>query len=100
MIHVVATLTVQEGRRDEYLAIFGKYVPIVQAEDGCIRYEPFVDIDSGLERQKPLRENVVVVLETWESLEKLHAHIAAPHMAELKAELGDIVTDLDLQIVG
>ena len=100
MIHIVATVTVQESRRDDYLAIFTKYVPIVQAEDGCIRYEPFVDVESGLGRQKPVRDNVVIVLETWESLEKLHAHIAAPHMAELKEELGDIVTDLDLQIVG
>jgi len=100
MIHIVATVTVQEGKRDAYLEIFSKYVPIVQAEEGCIRYEPFVDIESGLGRQKPVRQNVVVVLETWESLEKLNAHIAAPHMAELKNQLGDIVTDLDLQIVG
>lgn len=44
IIHVIATVTVHDGKRDDYLAIFHKLVPKVLAEQGCIEYGPTVDI--------------------------------------------------------
>jgi quinol monooxygenase YgiN len=63
MIHVVATVEIAPGKRDQWLGLFAELVPKVLAEDGCIEYGPTIDIDSGIGRQIPIRENVVTVLE-------------------------------------
>ncbi len=99
MIHVVATVEIAPGKRDQWLELFGELVPKVLAEDGCIEYGPTVDIDSGIGRQIPMRDNVVTVLEKWESLDALNAHLLAPHMAEYKEAVKDLVTGLELQIL-
>jgi quinol monooxygenase YgiN len=54
--------------------------PTVRKEKGCIRYIPTVDIHSGLPPQV-LDANLVMLIETWESLEALRNHLATPHMA-------------------
>lgn len=46
-----------------------------------------------------MRENVVVILEKWESLAALKAHLAAPHMAEYRQRVKDLVAGVTLQIV-
>jgi len=99
MVHVIATLEIAPGKRDEYLALFADLVPKVKAEQGCIAYGPTIDVDSGLGPQQPVRDNVVTVVEQWESLDALSAHIAAPHMAEYKEAVKDIVVGLDLQVL-
>jgi len=99
MIHAVATIEIVPGKREEYLDLFAELVPKVLAEDGCIEYGPTIDIESGIGRQSPMRENVVTVLEKWESLDALKAHVVAPHMAEYKEAVKDLVTGLELQIL-
>ena len=46
MIYVIAGIELNEGCRDEFLEIFKGNVPKVRAENGCIKYEPTVDVDS------------------------------------------------------
>lgn len=99
MIHVIATIDIAPGKRDEYLRIFAELVPKVRAEQGCIAYGPAVDVESGISIQTPLRENVVTAIEQWSDLDALKAHIAAPHMAEYKEAVKDLVVGLDLQIL-
>jgi len=99
MIHVIATVTVKPGKRDAFLAEFHRIVPMVHAEVGCIEYGPTVDIASGLSVQGPLRENVVVIVEKWESLETLHAHTQAAHMADYRVRVRDFVESVTLQIL-
>jgi quinol monooxygenase YgiN len=99
MVHVIATIRLKAGRRDEFLAILRANVPNVRGEDGCIRYEPAVDVDSGLSAQGPLRQDVVVILEQWKSLEHLHRHLAAPHMQVYRQQVRDLVEGVELQVM-
>jgi quinol monooxygenase YgiN len=99
MIHVIATVTVKPGKRDAFLAEFHRIVPLVHAEAGCIEYGPTVDIASGMSVQGPLRENVAVIVEKWESLEALHAHTQAAHMADYRVRVRDFVESVTLQIL-
>jgi quinol monooxygenase YgiN len=99
MIFVIATIEVKPGKREAFLAEFHKNMPNVQAEQGCIEYGPTVDLASGLKAQIPLRENVVTIVEKWESLPALQAHIVAPHMATYRERVKEIVVGSALQIL-
>ncbi len=99
MIHVLATIEVKPGRRDDFLAEFRRVVPLVLAETGCIEYGPTVDVETGLSAQGPSRQDVVTVIEKWEGLDQLKDHLAAPHMAEYKARVKDLVRGVSLQVV-
>jgi quinol monooxygenase YgiN len=99
MIHVIATVTVQDGQREAFLREFQKIVPLVRAEAGCVEYGPAVDVASGLALQGPARENVVVILEKWDSVDALRAHSAAPHMAEYRQHVKDLVKSVHLQVL-
>ncbi|MDB5391530.1 MAG: hypothetical protein JWM11_7176 [Planctomycetaceae bacterium] len=99
MIYVIATVQVAPGMRSAFLAEFRRLVPDVLAEAGCLFYGPAVDIPSGLGRQIPLRDSVVTIVESWESLEHLQAHIAAPHMATYRERVKDLVLTSGLQVL-
>ena len=99
MVHVIATIDIAPGKRDEYLELFAQLVPKVRADNGCLAYGPTLDIDSGISVQIPLRENVVTVVEQWSSLDALQAHLTAPHMGEYKQAVKDIVVGLTLQVL-
>ncbi len=68
MIHVIATVEVRPGKRDALLAEFGKNVPNVRAEKGCIEYGATLDAKTDIKAQIPYRENAVTIVEKWESL--------------------------------
>lgn len=99
MVHVIAAIDVAEGKRDEFLKIFATLVPQVHAEDGCIAYEATCDVDSGIEVQIPVRTNTITVVEKWESLDALKAHLTIAHMDEFRSNVSDIVTGISLQIL-
>ena len=99
MIHVIATIEIAPGKRDEYLELFAQLVPKVRAEQGCLAFGPAVDVDSGISVQIPLRDDVVTVVEQWSDLDALKAHISAPHMDEYKENVRDIVVGLDIQVL-
>jgi quinol monooxygenase YgiN len=99
MIHVIATITVKPGKRAAFLAEFHRIVPAVHAEAGCIEYGPTVDAATGLPMHGPLRENVAVIVEKWDSLDALKAHMHAPHMAEYRVRVKELVESVQLQIL-
>jgi len=99
MIHVLATIEVKPGKREAFVAEFHRIMPMVRAEAGCIEYGPTVDVASGIAMQAPLRENVAVIIEKWESLAALKAHMQAPHMAEYRVRVKDMVVGVQLQIL-
>jgi quinol monooxygenase YgiN len=98
MIIVLAAITVKPGSRPAFIEIFNANVPNVLAEDGCIEYAPTVDVETGLPPQQ-LDENIVTIVEKWDSVEALKAHLAAPHMLSYKEQVKDIVTGLDLKVL-
>jgi quinol monooxygenase YgiN len=99
MIIVLATIELHSGKRPNFLAEFRQIVTKVQAEKGCIEYFPAVDTASGLPVQGPAREDIVVVVEKWESVAALEAHLIAPHMMEYRPKVKDFVKKVHLQIL-
>jgi quinol monooxygenase YgiN len=99
MIYVIATVEVKPGKREAFLAEFHKNVPNVVAEKGCIEYGPTVDVKTDIKTQIPLREDTVTIVEKWESLQALHAHSLAPHMATYRERVKDSVLSVSLQVL-
>ncbi len=99
MIFVIAAIEVKPGKREAFLAEFHKNVPNVRAEKGCLEYGPTVDVKTDIKAQIPLRENVVTIVEKWESLQALHAHLVAPHMGAYRERVKDYVVGATLQIL-
>ncbi|MCU0704470.1 MAG: antibiotic biosynthesis monooxygenase [Fimbriiglobus sp.] len=99
MIHVLATIDIAPGKRAEFLTHFAWVTPLVRAEAGCIEYGAAVDIASGLAVQPPLRPDAVVVVEKWKSLQHLKDHLTAPHMAEYRVRVKELVTAVSLQVL-
>jgi len=99
MIHVIATIRLKPGCREDYLKILSDNVPKVKGEDGCLAYEPAVDVDSGLPVQGPIRPDVVTIVEAWQSLDALRAHLKTAHMAAYREAVKDYVTDLTVQVL-
>lgn len=99
MIHVLATIELAEGKREAFLKEFHLLVPLVRAEAGCLEYGPAIDVATGLAAQAPPRDNVVLVLEKWASLEALQAHLVAPHMTAYRSRVKDLVANVRLQVL-
>lgn len=99
MIHVIATIEVKAGQRQAFLAEFHGVVPLVKAEAGCMAYGPTVDVATGLPSQVPVRENVVTIVEQWTDLDALRTHLAAPHMAEYRVRVKDLIVRVQLQVL-
>lgn len=99
MIHVIATVNVTPGTRDRFLSEFHKLVPLVRKEDGCIEYGPAIDAATDIGAQQQKGADSVTVIEKWESLEALKAHLVAPHMGEYRARVKDLVTATTLHVL-
>lgn len=98
MISVIATISLKPGTRADFLKVFNANVPAVLAENGCAEYFPAVDVDAKLDAQSK-DENAVVVIEKWESLDALHAHLQAPHMVEFREKAGDMIQGISLKVL-
>lgn len=98
MVHVIAFIKVKPGKREELIKIFNENVPNVLAEDGCIQYTLTVDTDSGIDIQMK-DDNIVTVIEKWESIEALHAHLAAPHMEQYRKDTEEMTEGVELKVL-
>lgn len=99
MIHVIATIDLNPGTRAAFLSEFHKIVAPVRAEAGCLDYGPTIDADTGIAAQCSARPDIVTVVERWESLEHLQAHLVAPHMVDYRPKVKDFVKSVKLQIL-
>ena len=99
MIFVIAAIELQPGKREAFLQEFAKIVEPVRAEDGCLEYGPTIDLQTSISAQGEAREDVVTVVEKWESVEALEAHLIAPHMLTYREQVKDLVVDVALQIL-
>jgi quinol monooxygenase YgiN len=98
MINVIASIRVKTGKLYDYLAILKANIPAVRKEKGCIEYVPTVDIDVKLTPQV-LDKNVVTLLEKWESLEALHAHLGSPHMLDYREKVQTMVENVSFKVL-
>jgi len=98
MINVIASIHVKEGNVSKFLEIFKDNVPNVLKEEGCMDYVPTIDAPTGLPPQK-LNENVVTILEKWDSVEALQVHLKAPHMIAYGEKVKNLVKKTSLKIL-
>lgn len=98
MIHVVAQVELKDGTREAFLAEFRSIVPAVLQEAGCIDYGPTVDAETDIDRQHT-DDRVVTIIERWESLDDLKAHLVAPHMATYRERVKKFVVNAKLSIL-
>jgi quinol monooxygenase YgiN len=99
MIYVIATVELKEGGKEKYLAELKRAMPLVRKEKGCLEYGPTADVPTGIPIQVPLRDNVVTLIERWESLEALTAHLAQPHFLEYRERVKDVMKSVSIQVL-
>ncbi len=99
MIYVIATIDLQPGTREAFLAEFRQVVPKVLAETGCLEYGPAVDLETNLDLQPPVRPDAVTVLEKWDDLPSLEAHLVAPHMQAYRQRVKSLVRGASVQVL-
>jgi quinol monooxygenase YgiN len=99
MIHVIATVELQPGKRQSFLDEFAQVVPKVKAEVGCIEYGAAVDLATTIPVQVPMRPDVATIVEKWSGLEQLNAHLVAPHMKAYRERVKGFVVRTTLQVL-
>jgi len=98
MIHVIATIGIKEGKRSEFVAIFKENVKNVVREKGCVEYRPTIDASTDISAQGR-DDNVVIIIEKWESLEDLMTHLTAPHMLSYREKVKNLVGEVSLKVL-
>lgn len=99
MIIVIAEIELAEGKRAAFLEEFHKVVPLVRDEVGCIEYGPTIDAETDIAAQIPNRPDIVTVVEKWESVDTLKAHLVADHMTEYRGRVKELVKGSVLRIL-
>lgn len=99
MIHVLALIETTPGHRDDFLREFAKVTVPVRQEQGCIEYGAAVDAVTDIPVQQQLGENSVMIVEKWESVDHLKAHLVAPHMADYRIRVKAFVKSVELKIL-
>src|SRR4051812_32445972 len=99
MLHVIATVELNPGTRDAYLAELRAVTAAVRAEDGCIQYEASAPIATEISTNKSIDPNAVVILEKWRDFAALKAHLAAPHMAVYREKVKGMRRGMTIQVL-
>jgi quinol monooxygenase YgiN len=99
MIYVIATVELNQGAKEKYLAELKRVTPLVRKEKGCLEYGPAVDVSTGIPFQMPRRENVVTLIERWESVDALKAHLTQPHFLEYRERVKDVMKGVSIQVL-
>ena len=63
-----------------------------------MEYSATVDFPTEVPIQET-NENIVTIVEKWETFPHLEAHFTAPHMQEYKAKVEGMVEDVSLKIL-
>ena len=98
MIIVIATIQCRPGCREDFLVEFHKIVPDVLMEYGCIEYGTTVDVTTDIGNQNTDEDRVTIV-EKWESVDTLKAHLAAPHMLAYRPKVKAYVESSELRVL-
>ena len=99
MIHVVADLRATPGNREKLVEAFKALLPEVYAEEGCIYYEPATGVSAGLDPEPDVDEDVVTMIERWESVEHLKVHLDAPHMHAFREKNAGLIAGIVVRVL-
>ncbi|WP_300459450.1 putative quinol monooxygenase [Desulfobacula sp.] len=98
MINVIASIQIKEGQLSSFVEIFKSNIPKVLEEKGCIEYVPTIDVPTGLPPQE-LNSDVVTIIEKWNSLEDLMAHLSSPHMLVYREKTKTLVEKMSVKVL-
>lgn len=100
MLTVIAEIRTRPGHhhRQAVLDSFATIIPTVLAEDGCHEYAPLVDTYAQVPFQTTAPDSIFM-LEKWESVAHLEAHLATPHMKSHAVAVKDDVLDIHIRIL-
>jgi quinol monooxygenase YgiN len=98
MIHVLASIQVKAEAKRAFIELFKANVPNVLAEAGCLEYQPTIDAETDLPTQQ-CNPSLITVIEKWESLDHLKAHLEAPHMQTFREAATDYIENVELKIL-
>lgn len=87
-LSIIATIQAQPEHQETVREALSAMLAPTRAEIGCMQYDLHVD------QADP---NRLVMIERWHDDAALDAHIASPHMAQLKAVIGDKTAGIDIQ---
>lgn len=84
MIKVVAKNILQDGTKEQVLALLEEMIAATRKEDGCVAYELY-ELDDN--------PNIITFIEEWESLAKLTAHINSEHFKRIIPAVGKFLAE-------
>lgn len=90
VVHVVSVLVAKKGKEEAVKAHLLGLVAPSRRDPGCIAYDLHQDADAP---------HVFVFYETWESRERLEAHLATPHLAAWKATAPDLLDSREMRVL-
>jgi quinol monooxygenase YgiN len=99
MVHVVAIITAKPGKREELLKLVRANLAAVRAEQGCIAYDPVIDVPGFGGSQAELGPDTFAFIEKWESAEALKVHFTQPHMLDYRDKSKDLIANRAVHIV-
>jgi quinol monooxygenase YgiN len=99
VIHLVVTMQIREGAMAAFLDLARDLAPVVQRELGCAEYEFTTDVQSFITTQEPVQKNRVTLLEEWESLDALQAHLATPHMKAAGPKMAALRESVSIRVM-
>ena len=89
LLTVVAYMRAAEGRTDQLRAALEALIQPTSQEEGCVNY----DLHQGVEDPR-----FFTFYENWHSGEHLDAHLAAPHLVDFAAKMGDLLDEHGLTV--
>ena len=100
MLTIIAEIRTHAGNehRQAVLDAFQKITATVLAEEGCHGYETLIDHLPALEMQTQ-DQNLIVMLEKWQSTAHLEAHMQTDHMQRHFEKTKDHVVDVKIRIL-
>ena len=90
MYNLMVTFRCLPGKREAFVEKMQEtgILEAVRKEDGCHRYEYFFCQEN---------ENILLLLEAWESKEHQQIHISQPHMDKLRSFKAEYIEDTAIE---
>lgn len=98
MITVVTTVGIKKDKKADFLKLFKDVLPKIKQELGCIEYFAAIDIDSKIPIQI-MEENVIMILEKWDDIKSLYAHLNSEHMKKYLKQVETFVTNVSIKVL-
>ena len=98
MLHVIVNMRIKEGRMQDFLAACEELRPLVLHESGCHAYEYTRDVVSPFSPEQPIEADRITLLERWETLDALKAHLETPHMKAAGARMKGMRASVEIRL--